>query len=235
MVPGTSLDSKVVRMRLTKAEIDMTDMALRPDPKTGRPGRTYRFFDNATFPFGYGLHYTTFSTALTKPSKATFSISDLVADCDSDKHLDQCPFSPDANRLGITTLVTNTGETESDFVLLAFIAGEFGEEPYPFKTLVDYTRVQDLPGGKEEEVELRLTLGGLARHDTEGNQILYPGKYRLLLDEPSQVVWEFELTGDEVVLDVWPQPRDGKQGEATKYGHSKITDSPGETGHGGEL
>lgn len=185
--------------------IDLTDMALRPDPETGRPGRTYRWYNNATFAFGYGLHYTTFSTALTGPKTSRFSIADLVAQCDSSKHLDLCPFRPEEP--GLSVRVTNTGNAESDFVLLAFIAGEFGELPYPFKTLVDYTRVQDIRGGKSADVELSLTLGGLARHDAKGNQILYPGKYRLLLEEPSEVVWEFELVGEEAVLDLWPQPR----------------------------
>lgn len=188
----------------------MTDMVLRPDPETNRPGRTCRWYDNATFPFGFGEHYTTFSTALSKPKTASFDIADLVAQCDGGKHLDLCPVQPSGRDKGFSVRVANTGKVESDVVLLAFIVGEFGPLSYPLKTLVAYTHVQDLKGGKEEEeeevVELSIKLGGLARHDTNDNQVLYPGKYRLLLDEPSQVAWEFELVDAEVVMDHWPQP-----------------------------
>lgn len=42
--------------------IPMTDMRMRPDPSSGYPGRTYRFYQGPkVFEFGYGLSYTTYS------------------------------------------------------------------------------------------------------------------------------------------------------------------------------
>jgi hypothetical protein len=38
---------------------------------------------------------------------------------------------------------------------------------------------------------------------------LYPGSYRVEVDVPAQDAWEFELTGNEVVLDRWPQKQNG--------------------------
>lgn len=52
---------------------------------------------------------------------------------------------------------------------------------------------------------MNVTLGSLARHDENGDQILFPGSYRFEVDVPTQAVWEFELVGDEVVLDAWPR------------------------------
>lgn len=43
-------------------KVPMTDMRMRPDPASGYPGRTYRFYrGRKVFQFGYGLSYTTYS------------------------------------------------------------------------------------------------------------------------------------------------------------------------------
>nr|CAB3488426.1 unnamed protein product [Digitaria exilis] len=43
-------------------KIPMTDMRMRPDPATGYPGRTYRFYTGDTvYAFGDGLSYTSFT------------------------------------------------------------------------------------------------------------------------------------------------------------------------------
>ncbi|KAK6121022.1 hypothetical protein DH2020_045241 [Rehmannia glutinosa] len=50
--------------------INMTDMNMRPDPATGYPGRTYRFYKGPTvFSFGDGLSYTDFSHILVEAPK----------------------------------------------------------------------------------------------------------------------------------------------------------------------
>lgn len=84
-----------------------------------------------------------------------------MAQCDSSKPLDLCPFRPDD--VGISVSVTNTGEVESDFVLLAFIAGDFGPEPGPLKTLAAYTRIQDLKAGGAEVADLGRHSGWLGQ------------------------------------------------------------------------
>ncbi|RWW07388.1 hypothetical protein GW17_00029231, partial [Ensete ventricosum] len=43
-------------------KVPMTDMRMRPDPTTGYPGRSYRFYTGKTvYQFGYGLSYSNYS------------------------------------------------------------------------------------------------------------------------------------------------------------------------------
>lgn len=51
-------------------KVPMTDMRMRPDPASGYPGRTYRFYRGRTvFKFGYGLSYTTYSYEFSSVTK----------------------------------------------------------------------------------------------------------------------------------------------------------------------
>ncbi|KEF63623.1 uncharacterized protein A1O9_01601 [Exophiala aquamarina CBS 119918] len=189
-------------------QVPMTDMSLRPNPQTGNPGRTYKWFDNATVEFGYGLHYTNFSTVINTPPNSSFDIQALVSACDfaTYGHVDQCPFHASGTRSSsLSVNVTNSGSTGSDFITLAFISGEYGPEPRPLKSLVAYQRVFGIQPGDSQVASLNLTLGSLSRYDESGNQILYPGSYRLLIDVPTQTQWDFVLTGSEYMMDEWPQ------------------------------
>jgi len=172
-----------------------TNMALRPSGSY--PGRTYRWYQDAVFPFGHGLHYTNFSVAVGK-FPATFSIQALVDSC-AETYLDRCPFRP------LPVSVTNTGSRVSDYVALAFVNGNFGPSPYPIKTLATYKRFFGVAGGQGRNASLSWTLGSLARVDASGNRVLYPGTYTVLLGQPTAANYAFELTGTEAVLDKWPQ------------------------------
>ncbi|KAH9897322.1 glycoside hydrolase family 3 protein [Xylariomycetidae sp. FL2044] len=198
-------------------DVPMTDMGLRPNATSGNPGRTYMWFGDATLPFGYGLHYTNFSVAVvgdeaegegecdetelwnSSSSTSTWDTSSLVSGCAAP--INKCAFRD------VEVTVTNTGAATSDFVALGFLAGEHGPEPYPIKRLVAYRRVFGVAagGGSAATAALPLTLGSLARRSDEGHLVLYPGSYSLLVDVPTQAVWNFTITGDAVVLDEWPQ------------------------------
>jgi beta-D-xylosidase 4 len=186
-------------------------MNMRPDNATGNPGRTYKWYDGAVVEFGFGLHYTNFTASIAAPSKTSFDIQSLVDACDQSayNHVELCPFLPSAAATSLSINVTNTGTRGSDFVTLAFVAGEFGPLPRPRKSLVAYQRLFGLDPSASQVAQLNITLGSLARHDERGNQILYPGSYRFEVDVPAQDAWEFELTGREVVLDMWPQKQNG--------------------------
>ncbi|KAI1759195.1 glycoside hydrolase family 3 protein [Hypoxylon sp. FL1150] len=179
-------------------DVPMTDMSLRPNIETGNPGRTYMWYSSPVVPFGFGLHYTNFSVSVAADEDEGdhYDIADLTAACSTTS---QCPFRT------VPVIVSNTGATTSDFVVLGFVAGEHGPEPYPIKRLVAYRRLHDVTADQDQTANLTLTLGSLGRRDEAGNLVLYPGSYSLLVDVPTQTTWNFTLEGEPFVLDEWPQ------------------------------
>lgn len=216
------------------ANVSMTDMSLRPDGDRDFPGRTYRWYEGeATFAFGYGLHYTTFAAELgaLPGGESSFDISSLTSNCSGVAYLDLCPFA------SIPVTVQNTGTTTSDYVALLFLSGEFGPQPYPRKTLVAYERAHNITGGSSGEVTLDLNLASLSRVDESGNRVLYPGSYSLVLDlEEGLAAVNFTLTGDEAVLDEWPAAPTDRKGTGSSEvsegyflgGYGTVNDASGQ-------
>ena len=175
-------------------KLAMTDMNLRPGGSN--PGRTYRWYPTPVQAFGFGLHYTTF-----KPSfgnyTASLSIQDLLDGC-KNINKDTCDLQP------LPVSVLNTGNRTSDFVTLVFVSSQAGPKPYPIKSLAAYGRLRNITAGQTSTATLPWALSNLARHDENGNTVLYPGTYTLMLDQPTQVTTSLILTGDPVILDHWP-------------------------------
>ena len=180
-------------------QVAMTNMSLRPGENN--PGRTYIWYkDTPVYPFGYGIHYTNFTTSFagTTDETASYAISDLTKKCTA-AYLDLCPFQ------SFEIDVQNTGTRTSDFVTLAFIAGQHGPAPHPNKQLVAYQRLHNVTASTTQTANLSLTLGNLARVDELGNTVLYPGNYTMLIDVPTRAMLNFTLTGTAMTLDAWPQ------------------------------
>ena len=193
------------------SEVPMTDMALRPGHNN--PGRTYKWYnDTPVFEFGFGMHYTNFSAMISTPLNESYAITDLVSRCPSinSTNLDRCLFG------SVEVDVTNTGTTASDYVVLGFVAGNFGPSPQPKKSLVSYQRLFNITGGASSTATLNLTLASLARVDEMGNKVLYPGDYSLLIDNGPLAVVNFTLTGDQKVLENWPQPPANRTGQGVR-------------------
>lgn len=155
--------------------------------------------DEPVFEFGYGMHYTNFTATVHSNASATYSIASLTDGCD-ETYLDRCAFN------AFDVEVANTGSVTSDYVTLGFLAGTHGPAPNPRKRLVAYQRLHNVTAGSSQTASLNLTLGSLARVDDHGNTVLYPGDYALLVDLQPLSVFNFTLTGEPVMLDLWPQP-----------------------------
>lgn len=129
----------------------------------------------------------------------TYRIADLLIDCNT-SYLDLCPLP------SIAVEATNTGRRTSGSVVLGFVASKNGPPPYPIKQLAAYTRVKNIEPQETRSTTLSLTPGDLARVTDRGDRVLYPGRYEILIDVPTQSTAILELQGVEAVLDEWPQP-----------------------------
>ncbi|KAJ7879526.1 glycoside hydrolase family 3 protein [Mycena olivaceomarginata] len=166
---------------------------------TGNPGRTYKWYGGETvYPFGAGLHYTTFSLAFQTTPAATYVFATLVANVGSAPFLDLGVF--DVFNLN----VHNTGTVASDFVSLLFVTSTAGPAPHPLKELISYSRVHAVAAGATATTQLKVTLGSIARTDANGSAWLFPGSYTLSLDVPQQLTHAFTLTGTATQLTNFP-------------------------------
>ncbi|KAJ6594524.1 glycoside hydrolase family 3 protein [Mycena capillaripes] len=182
-------------------QVPMTDMNLRPNTATGNPGRTYKWYTGtAVYPFGSGLHYTTFALTFQTTPAATYSIQTLVTNAASAAFLDLGVFDT------ISVNVHNTGTVASDFVSLLFVSSTAGPAPHPIKELISYSRVHGVAAGATAVTQLKVTLGSIARTDATGSAWLFPGSYTLSLDIPQQITHAFTLTGTAAQLTNFPQP-----------------------------
>nr|A1CCL9.2 RecName: Full=Probable exo-1,4-beta-xylosidase bxlB; AltName: Full=1,4-beta-D-xylan xylohydrolase bxlB; AltName: Full=Beta-xylosidase bxlB; AltName: Full=Xylobiase bxlB; Flags: Precursor [Aspergillus clavatus NRRL 1] len=187
------------------AQVPMTEMGLRAGGDN--PGRTYRWYDKAVVPFGFGLHYTSFEVSWDRGRLGPYNTAALVNRAPGGSHVDRALFDT------FRVQVQNTGTVTSDYVALLFVKTEdAGPEPYPLKTLVGYTRVQQVKPGERRSVEIEVTLGAMARTAANGDLVLYPGKYTLQVDvgERGYPTARVSVHGKEVVLDHFPQPPEGR-------------------------
>ncbi|KAL2801699.1 glycoside hydrolase superfamily [Aspergillus granulosus] len=175
-------------------EVPMTDMNLRPGE--GNPGRTYRWYEDAVLPFGFGLHYTTFEVSWAKQKYGPYKSAALAKGS-----------RPDLNQVDMFSLVvTNTGDVTSDYVALIFAsAPDAGPQPAPIKTLVGYTRERHIKPGETRKINIEVTISSLTRALADGSVVLYPGRYQLIVDvDQNYPTASFSITGKPQVIERFP-------------------------------
>lgn len=121
-------------------------------------GRTYRYFTGeATFPFGHGLSYTTFSFGTPKY---------------------------DAKKGTLSVTVTNSGKRDGDEVVQVYIRNTADTEG-PLKTLRAYKRVA-LKAGESSTVTIDLPRESFEGWDVKTNTMrVVPGKYEVMVGNSS--------------------------------------------------
>jgi beta-glucosidase len=123
-------------------------------------GRTYRYFNDALYPFGYGLSYTTFSVGEGKLSKT------------GDKSYT------------LTVPVTNVGKRDGDEIVQLYIR-DLQDKEGPLKSLRAFQRVS-VKAGQTVEAKLELTPKSFEFFDPETNTMrIKPGSYELLYGNSS--------------------------------------------------
>lgn len=167
----------------------------------------YRYFDSfskeVTYPFGYGLSYTTFSI---RPEKATVR----------------------GERVTLLVEVANTGsERAGREVVQAYVSSPAGAAPRPFQELAAFAKTGEIPPGGRETVELSFCMSDLAYYnERDAAWELDAGSYIVRVGEHSRsTVVAAELRLDETVKTIWAKnlfpcddlgeeiaPREGAEG-----------------------
>ena len=122
-------------------------------------GRTYRYFNDALFPFGYGLSYTKFEV------DATTSV--------------------DNKGIAVNFTVENTGKRDGTEIVQVYIRNTADKEG-PLKTLRAFKRV-DVKAGQKVNDTIRLNLESFEGWDSETNTMRFkPGTYDIFVGNSSK-------------------------------------------------
>jgi beta-glucosidase len=125
--------------------------------------RTYRFTNNALFPFGYGLSYTTFNMGTAKLSKTSITSNETVQ---------------------LTIPVSNTGKRNGAEVIQVYVR-KVNDSEGPLKTLRGFKRVE-IPAGQTQQVTIELTPASFEFYDSvQRKMVVIPGEYEILYGNSS--------------------------------------------------
>ena len=120
-------------------------------------GRTYRFMNDALFPFGYGLSYTTFKIGKAQFSKTTIGTDESIL---------------------LTVPVTNSGKRDGVELVQVYVR-KVNDIEGPLKTLRGFNRVE-IPTGKTQQVSIDLTPNSFEFFDwSQRKMMVTPGEYEV--------------------------------------------------------
>lgn len=122
--------------------------------------------NDALYPFGYGLSYTTFDY-----SGLRLSSDKLTMD----------------GQIVATVKVTNTGKCDADEVVQLYIHDKVGRVVRPVKELKGFQRIA-LKAGESREVNFPIDAGLLKYYDNELNYGVEPGEFELMVGPNSRDV-----------------------------------------------
>ncbi len=120
-------------------------------------GRTYRYMEDALFPFGYGLSYTKFSIGTASINQSKISASETIQ---------------------ITIPVTNSGARTGTEILQVYVR-KVGDNDGPLKTLKGFKRVE-IPARKTQAVSIDLPPSAFEFFDLDQMKMaVTPGEYEV--------------------------------------------------------
>ncbi|MDR0431807.1 MAG: glycoside hydrolase family 3 C-terminal domain-containing protein, partial [Bifidobacteriaceae bacterium] len=164
-------------------------------PTDGKPGRTYQYFTgDITYPFGFGLSYSSFEYSNLRLSKTSADVDDQIV---------------------ATVDVRNTSNRDGKEVVQLYVTSPNAADPMrPDQQLKGFTKV-DIRAGSLKQVSIPLDASDLWFWDDDADKRTYDlGTWKLRLgpsaDETEGVWSNFELTGElDPELDVVAAVPDG--------------------------
>ncbi|KAL8058456.1 hypothetical protein ABFX02_03G019700 [Erythranthe guttata] len=168
-------------------EVPMTDMRMRPDPWSGFPGRTYRFYQGEkVFEFGYGLSYSKFSYKFVYVSRSKLDLKRLST---TERNPEYVPVSDiitksceEAKFLAIVS-VKNEGDMAGKHSVLLFVRHDEAGNGSPVKQLVGFQTVR-LNAKEKTNVEFEINpCQHFARASEDGTMVIESGARRLTVGD----------------------------------------------------
>ncbi|KAL2503806.1 putative beta-D-xylosidase 7 [Abeliophyllum distichum] len=173
-------------------KVPMTDMRMRPEPSTGYPGRTYRFYNGTkVFEYGFGLSYTNYSYSFVSVSQNKIFLNSLLPN-KAVQNSGQIRFLSvsklgsklcDNMKLSVIVRVENHGEMDGKHPVLLFVKWDKLSNRNPMKKLVGFKSVS-LSAGKNVEIEFVLKpCDHFSTADETGLMVIQEGTHYLLVGD----------------------------------------------------
>ncbi|CAH1443281.1 unnamed protein product [Lactuca virosa] len=143
-------------------KIPMTDMRMRPQPSSGYPGRTYRFYTGRkVFLFGYGLSYSKYTYEFVSVTQNKLSLTQISSTGSTLQNSDSVHYTPitdtetescEKSKFSATIGIQNHGEMEGKHAVLLFVKQDGIGNGKARKQLAAFESVKT-KGGEGVEVE----------------------------------------------------------------------------------
>lgn len=126
----------------------------------------YRYFDTIgyvpTYPFGYGIGYTTFTV---EPNRMT----------------------ADAVEIAVTVTVTNTGTSAGKEVVQVYYSAPAGKLDKPYQEMAGYAKTKELAPGESQEVTVTFATQSMASYCVEcASYVMEAGAYLIRVGNSSR-------------------------------------------------
>jgi len=155
------------------------DLNTPPGPKTRFLSRYIDAPNDALYPFGFGLSYTTFSYTDVKVSSASILMREV--------HRDGKPL------IVVSAIVRNTGTKPSSTVVQCYVGNRGDSLEQPMRSLKGFERVTLAPG-ESRTVTFPLRFGEIAFFDNAGQERVEPSGYTVWVGGDSEATASAHFT-----------------------------------------
>ncbi|XVE95337.1 hypothetical protein REPUB_Repub02eG0088300 [Reevesia pubescens] len=173
-------------------KVPMTDMRMRPEPSSGYPGRTYRFYQGPkVFEFGYGLSYSNYAYEFLPVTQTKVYLNNQLSSqmVENSNPLIYVPVSEigtelcDKRKFPVTVRVKNHGEMAGKHPLLLFARQAKSGTGRPEKQLVAFQSV-NLNAGESADIEFELSpCEHLSTANEDGLMVIEEGSHFLSIGD----------------------------------------------------